>query len=115
MTDETESNATALANTGARGTRPQTQSASQMQVAKQTGKQTPMDGATHRSSFSRKTTGLGSRMAAAKRPFASSQLYGERTLRPGTLEYHAAKHCECWAPTPAAAPFGPRKTIGTFD
>ena len=26
--------------------------------------------------------------------------------------YHAAKHCECCAPTPAAAPLGPRKTIG---
>ena len=27
--------------------------------------------------------------------------------------YQAAKHWECWAPTPAAAPFGPRNTIGT--
>ena len=26
--------------------------------------------------------------------------------------YHAAKHCECCAPTPAAAPFGPLNTIG---
>merc|ERR1719223_860967 len=67
------------------------------------------------SSFSRNTTGLGSRIAAASRPLASSQLYGERTLRPGTLEYHAAKHWECCAPTPAAAPLGPRNTIGTGD
>lgn len=34
------------------------------------------------------------------------------TFKPGTCEYHAAKHCECWAATPAAAPFGPLKTIG---
>eukprot|EP00965_Chrysotila_dentata_P249376 6208869-Pleurochrysis_carterae.AAC.3 len=33
---------------------------------------------------------------------------------PGQCMYHAAKHCECWAATPAAAPFGPRKTIGTL-
>ena len=26
--------------------------------------------------------------------------------------YHAAKHWECCAPTPAAAPLGPRKTMG---
>jgi len=31
------------------------------------------------------------------------------------LPYQAAKHCECWAPTPAAAPLGPRKTIGMVD
>ena len=34
------------------------------------------------------------------------------TLRPGTDEYHAAKHCECCAPTPSAAPLGPRNTMG---
>ena len=33
-------------------------------------------------------------------------------MRPGQELYHAAKHCECWAPTPAAEPLGPRKTIG---
>ena len=38
---------------------------------------------------------------------------GGRALRPGQCAYHAAKHCECCAPTPAAAPFGPRKTMGT--
>jgi hypothetical protein len=37
---------------------------------------------------------------------------GPLTLRPGTWAYHAAKHWECWAPTPAAAPLGPRNTIG---
>jgi hypothetical protein len=46
------------------------------------------------------------------RPRASSASYGTTTLRPGTLLYHAAKHCECCAATPAAAPFGPRNTIG---
>lgn len=35
------------------------------------------------------------------------------TLRPGQWANHAPKHCECWAPTPDAAPLGPRKTIGT--
>lgn len=49
-----------------------------------------------------------------KIPLASSLSYGEMTFNPGQCEYHAAKHCECCAPTPAAAPFGPLKTIGTF-
>lgn len=47
-------------------------------------------------------------------PLASSLSYGEITLSPGQCEYQAAKHCECWAPTPDAAPLGPRKTIGTL-
>ena len=37
---------------------------------------------------------------------------GRPTFRPGTWLYQAAKHCECWAATPAAAPLGPRNTIG---
>lgn len=37
---------------------------------------------------------------------------GGSTFRPGTLLYQAAKHCECCAATPAAAPLGPRKTMG---
>ena len=40
-------------------------------------------------SFSRTTTGLGSRMAAFNRPLASSALYGETTFSPGMLPYHA--------------------------
>ena len=36
------------------------------------------------------------------------------TFNPGIFPYHAAKHCECCAATPAAAPFGPLKTIGTW-
>jgi len=52
-------------------------------------------------------------MADLSRPFASSDEYGDTTLRPGQLLYHAAKHCECWAATPEDGPFGPRNTIGT--
>ncbi|MPC22820.1 hypothetical protein E2C01_015846 [Portunus trituberculatus] len=37
----------------------------------------------------------------------------QHTLSPGQCEYHAPKHWECWAPTPAAAPLGPRNTMGT--
>jgi hypothetical protein len=36
------------------------------------------------------------------------------TFRPGQWLYHAPKHCECWAATPAAAPLGPLKTMGTL-
>uniref|UniRef100_A0A6B0ULN8 Uncharacterized protein n=1 Tax=Ixodes ricinus TaxID=34613 RepID=A0A6B0ULN8_IXORI len=42
------------------------------------------------SSFSRKTTGSGSRMAALRSPLQSSELYGEITLRPGQWPYQAA-------------------------
>ena len=45
-------------------------------------------------------------------PRASSASYGATTFSPGMDMYHAAKHCECCAPTPAAAPLGPRNTIG---
>mmetsp|Transcript_112734 Transcript_112734/g.168697 ORF Transcript_112734/g.168697 Transcript_112734/m.168697 type:complete len:201 (+) Transcript_112734:187-789(+) len=64
------------------------------------------------SSCSKTTTGLGSRIAALMSPLASSDEYGATTLSPGTLPYHAAKHCECCAAVPAEYPFGPRKTIG---
>ena len=40
-------------------------------------------------SFSKTTTGLGSRIAAFNRPLASSALYGATTLRPGMLPYQA--------------------------
>mmetsp|Transcript_17914 Transcript_17914/g.31662 ORF Transcript_17914/g.31662 Transcript_17914/m.31662 type:complete len:211 (+) Transcript_17914:326-958(+) len=65
-------------------------------------------------SCSSTTTGLGSRIAALIMPRASSALYGMNTLRPGTEPYQAAKHWECCAPTPAAAPLGPRKVIGAL-
>ena len=47
------------------------------------------------------------------RPLQSSAEYGDTTFRPGTCPYQAAKHCECCAATPAAAPLGPLNTIGT--
>jgi hypothetical protein len=40
-------------------------------------------------SFSKTMTGLGSRIAALSRPFASSALYGQTTFRPGMLPYQA--------------------------
>lgn len=52
-------------------------------------------------------------MADLSSPFASSAEYGDTTLRPGQWPYQAAKHCECCAATPDAAPLGPRNTIGT--
>lgn len=45
--------------------------------------------APYSSSFSKKTTGLGSRIAALSNPLASSELQGERTFRPGTAPYQA--------------------------
>mmetsp|Transcript_9279 Transcript_9279/g.36263 ORF Transcript_9279/g.36263 Transcript_9279/m.36263 type:complete len:211 (-) Transcript_9279:414-1046(-) len=66
------------------------------------------------SSFSSMTTGLSSRMAALSRPLASSEFHGDTTLRPGQWLYQEAKHCECWAATPAATPLGPRNTMGTL-
>lgn len=43
----------------------------------------------YRSSFSRTTTGFGSRIAAFSKPFASSDEYGATTFRPGIEPYHA--------------------------
>ena len=54
-------------------------------------------------------------MALLSRPLASSEFHGLITLSPGTDPYHAAKHCECCAATPADDPLGPRKTIGAFS
>ena len=62
-------------------------------------------------SFSRKTIGLGSRMAAFSKPLASAADHGD-DLQAGEWANQLAKHCECWAATRAAAPLGPRKTIG---
>lgn len=45
--------------------------------------------------------GLGSRMAALRRPRQSSELYGETTFNPGQCPYQAAKHWECCAATPS--------------
>mmetsp|Transcript_182 Transcript_182/g.633 ORF Transcript_182/g.633 Transcript_182/m.633 type:complete len:217 (+) Transcript_182:126-776(+) len=62
-------------------------------------------------SFSMYATGSLSRMAAFMSPRASSASYGARTFNPGMLENHEAKHWECCAPTPEAAPLGPRNTM----
>mmetsp|Transcript_4739 Transcript_4739/g.6508 ORF Transcript_4739/g.6508 Transcript_4739/m.6508 type:complete len:240 (-) Transcript_4739:445-1164(-) len=64
-------------------------------------------------SFSSTTTRFSSRIAAFISPRASSLDQGATTFRPGTELYQAAKHCECWAATPEAAPLGPRNTMGT--
>ena len=56
--------------------------------------------------------GFGSRMAARSRPFASAADQGATTLRPGTCAYQDAYSWLCCAATRAAAPFGPRKTMG---
>lgn len=36
------------------------------------------------------------------------------TFNPGTEPNHAAKSCECCAPTEVGGPLGPRNTIGTL-
>lgn len=46
--------------------------------------------ATHSNSFSKKTTGSGSLIAAFSRPRASSEEYGASTFNPGHAPYHAA-------------------------
>ena len=51
-------------------------------------------------------------MAAFSRPLASAALEGATTFRPGTCAYQDEKHWLCWAATRAAAPLGPRNTIG---
>src|SRR5690606_23005710 len=66
----------------------------------------------YRISFSRNTIGFGSRIAALSRPLASAAEYGAITLSPGTWAYQVLNSWLCWAATRAAAPFGPRNTIG---
>ncbi len=59
-----------------------------------------------------KITGLSSRMAALSRPLASFGSEGMATTRPGMWANQLSKAWECWAATWAAAPDGPRRTIG---
>ena len=59
-----------------------------------------------------KITGLSSRIALLSRPFASFGVEGITTTRPGTCTNQLSNACECWAATCAAAPDGPRITIG---
>jgi hypothetical protein len=59
-----------------------------------------------------KITGLSSRIALFSRPLASFGLEGITTTRPGRWANQLSKACECCAATCAAAPDGPRITMG---
>ena len=59
-----------------------------------------------------KITGLSSRIALFNIPFASRGVEGIATTSPGTWAYQLSSAWECWAATWAAAPEGPRITIG---
>ncbi len=59
-----------------------------------------------------KITGLSSRMALFRSPFASLGVEGMTTTRPGMWANQLSNACECWAATWAAAPEGPRMTMG---
>lgn len=50
---------------------------------------------------------------APQRPGSSPGGEGDCSATRRRLHYHAAKHWECCAATPADAPLGPRKTMGT--
>ena len=47
-----------------------------------------------------------------QQPFGICRRPRRNNLQPGQWAYQLAKHCECCAATRAAAPFGPRKTMG---
>ena len=59
-----------------------------------------------------KMTGLSSRIALFRSPFASLGVEGMTTTSPGMCTNQLSKACECWAATCAAAPEGPRITMG---
>src|SRR5215510_2107195 len=63
---------------------------------------------------SKKTTGLSSRIAVFKRPFASYGVEGNTTFNPGIWQNHACRDCECCAAERRVAPSVARITIGTF-
>ena len=65
--------------------------------------------------FSTNTTGLGSAMAAASRPAASTARLGMTTLRPGTCVSQASRLCECCAAPRCPAPPCVRSTSGTVS
>ncbi len=46
-----------------------------------------------------KITGLSSRIADFKSPFASAGVEGTATSRPGTCRYSASNECECVGPS----------------
>src|SRR3989440_1352232 len=57
-------------------------------------------------------TGLLSRIADLRRPFASAGVAGATTFRPGMWDSQESHACECCAASCSAAPLGPRNTIG---
>src|SRR4051794_13246402 len=57
--------------------------------------------------------GLGSRIAAASRPLASSGVDGATTFRPGDWRNHASGFWEWYGPPEKPPPDGRRTTIGT--
>ena len=59
-----------------------------------------------------KITGLSSRIALFRSPFASLGVEGITTTSPGMWTNQLSNACECCAATWAAAPDGPRITIG---
>ena len=59
-----------------------------------------------------KITGLSSRIALFSSPFASRGVDGITTTSPGMCANQLSKACECCAATCAAAPEGPRITMG---
>src|SRR3954447_6168539 len=59
------------------------------------------------------STGLGSRIAAARSPFASSGVDGATTFSPGDCRNHASGFCEWNGPPEKPPPDGSRTTIGT--
>src|SRR5436309_14376239 len=63
---------------------------------------------------SKKTTGLSSRIALFRRPFASYGVDGNTTFNPGMWQDHACSDCECCAADRRVAPSEPRMTLGTL-
>src|SRR5262245_42781460 len=63
---------------------------------------------------SKKTTGLSSRIADLRSPFASYGVDGSTTFNPGMWQNQACSDCECCAAERRVAPSVARMTIGTF-
>jgi len=57
-------------------------------------------------------TGLSSRMAALRSPFASCGDDGITTLSPGACANHASSDCECCGPALSPPPVAARITTG---
>jgi hypothetical protein len=64
---------------------------------------------------SKKTTGLSSRIAALRSPFASAGVDGTTTFKPGMWLGQACSDCECCAAERSDWPIVVRITSGTFQ